>query len=392
MDKIKTIFLTGATGFVGSNLAYEFLKKGYKLKLLVRDNKVRAEERMQKSLSYLLESQAEYNTFKENIEIIHGDIIRGDLGIRSDILKRLRSEVDVVFHNAALTDFKESTKGISEKYNMEGTKNVLDFTLKLKQPEFHHMSSAYVCGDSSGVFSEDDLDIGQSFNNPYEKSKLEAEQLIEKYTDRFSITSTIYRPSIIVGDTKTGKTSNFLGVYSFIKAIYFLVEIFSDDLKKEGKRALSAGVCYKGDKLYIPIRIPAESDKTLNVVPIDYVVSVVMRVMEKQQSSGITYQIVNPSPPTISELNDKLCSVLNVSGINIVEPEEFKMSSMTEWEKFFLNSIQEVVPYLQRKEPIFYDENTRSILNGTKIKCPRITNELIGKLVSFYIENTGFNK
>ncbi|MBI5122865.1 SDR family oxidoreductase [Candidatus Roizmanbacteria bacterium] len=388
---MKTIFLTGATGFVGSYLTYEFLKQGYALKLLIRDKKISAEERLEKSLSYLIKEPGEYTKLKDNFEIIHGDITCDNLGIKPRIHKRLQSEVDIVFHNAALTSFEESKSGELKRNNLKGTRNVLDFTLKLKNPEFHYMSTAYICGQNNGVFSEDDLDAGQSFNNPYEESKFRAEKLINKYRERFFLKTAVYRPSIIVGDSKTGKTSNFLGVYSFIKAIYFLADIFSGDLKRDGKRALTAGVSCKNDRLHIPLRIPADSDKTLNIVPIDYVVAVV--VMNLKNSADFnTYHIVNPSPPTLGELNNIICSTFNLTGIKIADQDEFKTKPMTEWERFFIGSINDVTPYLQRKEPVFSDMNTQKILKNTKIRCPKITKEIVTKLVSYYINHSGLKK
>ncbi|MDP3297222.1 MAG: SDR family oxidoreductase [Thermodesulfovibrionia bacterium] len=389
---MKTIFLTGATGFVGSNLTYEFLKQGYALKLLIRDKKINAEERVEKSLRYLFDNPDEYKSIKSKIEIIHGDITGDNLGIKPTILKRLQSEIDLVFHNAALTGFEESKREELEKINVEGTKNVLDFTLKLAQPEFHYMSTAYVCGLNNGIFTEDDLDIGQKFNNPYEESKFKAEKLINEYRKKFPIKTTIYRSSIIVGDSKTGKTSNFLGVYSFIKAIYFLVETFTKDLKKEGRRALTAGVSYKDNKLYIPLRVPAVASKTLNIVPIDYVVKVVKRVLKEQNDSGKIYHIINPTPPTIGEIHKLVDSIFNISGIRLVNPDEFRTKPMTEWENFFIDSIKDLTSYLQKKEPIFSDVNTQKISRGTKIKCPQITKVLVAKLISYYINNPRFKK
>lgn len=391
MNAVKTIFLTGATGFVGSNLTYEFLRQGYKLKLLIRDKKVSAEGRLEKSLSYLFDNPDEYKRIRNKVEIIHGDITCDDLGITSAILKKLQSEIDIVFHNTALTSFDE-TKEELEKQNVKGTRNVLDFTLKLKQQNFHYMSTAYICGQNNGIFSEDDLDTGQSFNNPYEESKFKAEKLVNEYREKFNIKTTIYRPSIIVGDSNTGKTSNFLGVYSFIKAIYFLVEIFTEDLKKDGRRAQTAGVSYKNGSLYIPLRIPADSSKTLNIIPIDYVVKVAVTSLKDPTNFNNTFHIVNPSPPTLGELNCVICSIFNLSGIKIANPDEFRLKPMTEWERFFIGSINEVTPYLQRKEPIFSDMNTQRILKGTKIRCPQITKDLVAKLVSYYIKNSGFKK
>ncbi len=386
---MKRIFLTGATGFVGSYLAYELLKKGYKLILLVRGSKDGAEARVKKSLAYLLDGQDEYYKLKKNIELISGDISEDNLGIDAGVLTRLRSEVDAVFHCAALTGFEEGCRDQLRQHNVEGTRQLLDFTLRLKNPELHHVSTAYVCGRKNGVSYEDELDTGQIFNNPYEESKCEAEKLIWLYRQKHSFHAAIYRPSIIVGDSAAGRTSNFTGAYSFIKAIVFLTELFTRDLGRDGGRAQTAGVSFKENRLNIPLRISAISRKTLNIVPVDYVVSAMISAFEQPGPDGKTYHLVNPSPPTLEKLNAALSSILNITGLTLTEPEDFETQPMTEWERFFIESIQEVGPYLTGKEPAFDDSNTRAVLTGTQVRCPEMTGESIATLVSYYISRKG---
>ena len=388
---MKTIFLTGSTGFLGSYLAYECLKQGYSLKLLIRDKKESALERFRKSLEYLSADSGEFDILASRVEIIPGDITLCNFGIASGHLKKLCSEIDIVFHNAALTNFRAPHDDL-ERQNVEGTKHALAFALQTDGAELHYVGTAYICGTNKGRFAEEDLDTGQGFNNHYERSKFHAEQSIKEYSQCHGIKTTIYRPSIIVGDSKNGRASSFMGLYSFIKAVYLLVEIFTRDIEKGGGRAALAGVSYKGHTLDIPLRIAANVHKTLNIVPIDYVVDVIMEVLRAGKSSGMVYHIINPNPPTIFEINEALKSVFNISGIQIVYPEDFDRDPMTEWEEFFGGTIEEVTPYLMKSEPVFDDTNTQAVLSGTHIKRPLITHEFIEKLVSYYRNNSGFKK
>lgn len=373
---------------MGSNLALEFLKQGCNLKLLIRNKDNNAEQRTRKILSTLSDDgeEKEYMKSKDRIEIIPGDITIENLGINSDALNKLSKEVNSVFHCAALTSFDESKQSQIQKCNIDGTKNVLEFTLKTNNPDFHFVSTAYVCGQKKGIFYEDELDVGQEFSNFYEKSKLEAEKLISKYQKKFDFNTTIYRPAIIVGDSKTGKTSNFLGFYSLIKAVYLLVKLFKEDMEKGGKRALKAGVSYRGNELYIPIRVPAVANKTLNIVPIDYVLSVIMRIFKRSDKLSKVYHLVNPNPPTIGYLHKTICSIFNVSGISIEDPREFQVSPMSPWEEFFAEYVKVFSPYLQKEEPIFSDRNTKHVLNGTSIKCPIFSERVIERLVAYCIK------
>lgn len=383
--KPKTIFITGGTGFVGSNLSYELLKHGYKLKLLARGEN--AKQRIEKLFNRLFDQQEEYNRAQERLEVIKGDVTKENLGIPSEVTEKISHQIDAIFHCAASTSFEEAKREEIEKQNIEGAKNILEFALRLGNPEFHFMSTAYVCGNKKGIFYEDELDAGQEFNNYYEESKLQAEKLIKEYEDKFNIKAVIYRPAIIVGNSKTGRTSNFLGFYSLIGATYLLLKLFKEDLNKGGKRALKAGVSFKGKELHIPLRVPAIANKTLNIVPIDYVIDVIMKIYKSQSGFGKTYNIVNPNPPTIGYIQRAVCLRLDISGIKIVDPKEFTIAPMTPWEEFFIKYIKSFSPYLQQEEPIFSDRNTQEILNGTHIKCPYISEKLISKLIDYSIEN-----
>lgn len=394
MNNIKTIFLTGATGFIGSYLTYELLKQGHNLKLLVRNSKDGAEERLKKSLYYLFDEPDEYLKHKKQIEVVAGDITRKNLSIEKDSFKRLCSEVDLVIHNAALVKFEETKKGELEKCNVKGTENMLEFALRLSSSpaRFYYVSTAYVCGKSGGTFLEEDLDIGQSFNNLYEESKFKAEMLLKEYRTKFDIKTTVYRPTIVVGDSRRGRTSNFLGIYSLIKAVYFLYDVFSSDLEKGGKRAGLAGVSYKKGKLNIPLRIPVNLNKKLNIVPVDYVVDCIMGSLDKPASSNKVYNIGNPKPVSLQWLNKTFCSLLKISGIVLVDHNGFDSRCLTEWEKLFLMSIKEVGPYLTTNEPMFSHNNVREILKGTDIRCPEITGKFLGVIFRYYINSIRFKK
>ncbi len=385
-----TVFLTGGTGFIGSNLSCELVKRGYHVKLLVRGKKDGARERLRKSVRYLYDSPDDYSYFERNTEVINGDISRHNLGIRSDVLQRLRSEVDLVVHNAASTHFEESSGGELEKCNIVGTRNMLDFAMQLRERSIHYVSTAYVCGNTKGTFKEGDLETGQSFKNSYEESKYKAEKLIHEYRTEQGCTAAVYRPSIVVGDSVTGKTSNFRGVYSIIKAVYLFVELFSRDLKQGGKRAEHAGVEYRGNRLHIPLRIPAVPDKTLNVVPVDYVTGVVLQGLTQDRHSNKTYHIVSSSPRTVEWFNRKISKMFHISGLRLVKQEEFSTKPVTEWEHFFLETIKQVEPYLTVREPKFSELNTRELLSGSNIKCPQMSEALLETMAQYYISNIKF--
>lgn len=371
--------MTGATGFVGSNLARELLNCGYNLKFLVRGKNIK--ERVGNIFRKLYKQPEEYDKVRKKIEVIEGDISKKYLGISLEDLNRLSQQVTSVFHCAALVSFDKTKKSNIERVNVEGTKNVLDFMRRFDLNELHYISTAYIAGQRKGIVYEDELDEGQIFNNPYEESKFKAEKLIREYQSKYPINTTVYRPSIIVGDSKTGKTSSFVGFYGIIKQLWVLRELFKEDIKRGGQRAKRANVSFEKGILILPLRVPGLINKTLNLVPIDYVVKVIIRVFKEENLHSKVYHIINPNPPTLGYIQKLVSKALNISGVKVVNPEELRTRSATYWEKFFLEMIKDYIPYLEKEEPIFSDKNTQRVLNKS-LCCPRITLNLIGELIS----------
>jgi nucleoside-diphosphate-sugar epimerase len=386
MKGSKTIFLTGATGFVGAHLVYELGKRGCSFVLLIRPGRMSPEKKIENSLRPLCSDKEEWRRLRKNIDIIPGDLSGTGMSEAFRKVESFRGRIDEVIHNAAMTNF-DSTWDELKSVNIDGTEQMLQFALRLKSVRFHYVSTAYVCGNYDGVFREDFLDRGQSFNNLYEKSKLEAEKLVSRYSQESGIQTVVYRPSIVVGDSITGRTSNFLGVYSFVKAIHLIRDIFCKDIAQGGERARSVGAVMDGDVLDIPLRIPVRPGKTLNIVPIDYVVSVMTKSVLEPPGSSVIFHITNPSPPSIEDLCGMLCRFFHVRGLRIVPPDELASMPLSSWENFFLSSLRGVSSYLVNSEPEFSDENTQRLLQNSKIRCPEISEEMIAVLAGFYLQS-----
>ncbi|MBL7132120.1 MAG: SDR family oxidoreductase [Candidatus Omnitrophica bacterium] len=387
MKKTKTIFMTGATGFLGSNLAVRFLRRNYKLKLLIRGKMDVASKRFEHIISALFPGN-EFKKFHKNIELITGDIIKENLGIPSADIDKLVGNVDDVFHCAALVSFDEKRKRETESQNIDGTRNVLELAKKLRRPSFHYLSTAYVAGNRKGIVYEDNFNRPQAFNNIYEDSKFKAESVVKGFNNKYGIRTIIYRPAIVVGDDSTGRTSNFFGFYGLIKSLYLLADMFKKDIKAKGQRAKSAGAYYsRGNILHIPLRVAGIANKTLNLVPVNYIVDVIDRIHRKDNALIKTYHITNPNPPTIGLIQQLVCKALGISGVKVVSPNEFLDNPMNAWEKFFAEGIRVYRPYLEKEEPIFSSKNTQEVLNGTFIKCPYITARLMSRLISFCIDS-----
>ena len=134
----------------------------------------------------------------------------------------MAQKIDVIYHSAASV-YLTAPLEIIRKTNVTGTLHVLRLgQLAMKKgglKAFHHVSTAYIAGKRSGIIYEDDLDFGQKFNNNYEQCKFEAEKLVETYRSELPIT--VFRPSIIMGDSKTGWTNAFNVLYEPMRMGYF---------------------------------------------------------------------------------------------------------------------------------------------------------------------------
>ncbi len=219
-DKLhkKTVLLTGGTGFLGSYLLKVLLERNYRVYALSRElNKDSADLRIEKALGFWDHNMAvsSYN----NLVVIEGDVTKEEVGIEKNILKSLAQEVEEIFHCAAETHFNALPEQLKE-VNVEGTKRILEFGLdwnktgKLKK--INHISSVYICGDYNGTFTENDLDVKQKFNTPYEQSKFEAELLVAEFRKK-GLWVDVFRPPAIIGESAVGNTPKFDHVYQLLR-------------------------------------------------------------------------------------------------------------------------------------------------------------------------------
>jgi len=211
--KSKTYFLTGATGLLGSYLTKILLEDGNKVYALARSkNNKPALQRVVDILNFWDETTLK--RYRSNLIVFEGDITKEGLGLEKSHIRTLKNEVEEIFHCAAAIEFNWPIEEI-RKVNVEGTKNLLNLALTLKNlKKTNHISTVYVCGTHKGTFSENDLDVSQSFNTTYEQSKFESEKAINQYRNK-GLWVDIFRPPIVVGESISGKTIQFKHLYQF---------------------------------------------------------------------------------------------------------------------------------------------------------------------------------
>jgi thioester reductase-like protein len=222
------VLLTGATGFVGREILARFLDRD--------DTRVFALVRAKDDAA-----AAERLPAHARLRAVAGDIERPGLGLEPDTADMLAGEVTTVVHCAASVAFDLSLEE-SRRVNVDGTRHVVELAERCRRLDrLTYVSTAYVSGEPRGLFREDQLAVGQRFRNAYEQSKFEAEVMLRERAATLPVQ--VLRPSIIVGDSRTGRTSAFNVLYGPLKAF------------ARGK---------------VPA-IPARRSAPVDIVPVDYV-------------------------------------------------------------------------------------------------------------------------
>ena len=204
----ETIFLTGFPGFIAGRLVERLARPETQFFLLVQPQFV------EKAMDEIEEIAETTNAPLESFVIVEGDITQPNLGISNADLETIQFETTDVFHLAAAYDLGVS-KDVAFSVNLEGTKNVNDLVRSIRNlRRYNYVSTCYISGQRGGDILETDLEHNAGFRNNYEETKFLAETEVEKL--KVTLPVTIFRPSVVVGDSETGETAKYDGIYYLI--------------------------------------------------------------------------------------------------------------------------------------------------------------------------------
>jgi NAD(P)-dependent dehydrogenase (short-subunit alcohol dehydrogenase family)/thioester reductase-like protein len=207
-------FVTGATGFIGSNLIPLLLKRTMRsrgaageIHMLVRESSVARMERR-------IDAWAMFNpAARTRLKPVVGDLHEPLLGIDEETISLLRERgIAHFFHLAAIYDMTAGNE-VNQLANVEGTAHAIQLADAIGARVFHHVSSVAVAGKYRGVFTEDMFDVGQPLDHPYHRTKFESELLVRETA---TMPWRIYRPSIVIGNSRTGRIDKADGPYYFL--------------------------------------------------------------------------------------------------------------------------------------------------------------------------------
>jgi nucleoside-diphosphate-sugar epimerase len=376
------VLLTGGTGFLGSHLAEALLEAGVDVHLLARpDKRHSARERVDRLLDWLGLGPGE----RRRLRVLEGSIDQPGLGLDPRTGQDLGESVDEIIHCASSTSFTERKRLEVEASNIQGLARILEFAATSRCAVFHHLSTAYVAGRQTGLCREDLADSGP-FNNVYEETKARGERMVQDVCRREGIVSAIYRPSIVYGDSKTGRSLRFNAVYFPVKTVLFLKDIYEADIaRKGGKRAEQVGVRKAIDgRLFMPLRLEVSDGSGLNLIPVDFFVSAFMALREERPDGGI-FHIVNPRLKRIEDIIDYAGKRFGLSGIEPCRAEDFETNPRNALEVLYESYLEAYGPYM-RDTKTFDLSQAGPVLQKRRIICPDFDYGVFTRCMEYAIE------
>src|SRR6266550_2811150 len=333
----ETFFITGFPGFIASRLLRRLVEGGDRFLLLVQPALA---DQADKELSTIAEQTG---TPLSNFELLPGDITEPDLGLTQTHLERARSESTILFHLAAIYDLAVA-QDLAMRVNVGGTRNVNHFAQMLPAlRHYHYVSTCYVAGKRTGRIFENELRHDAGFRNYYEETKYLAETEVEDLKSQLPII--IHRPSVVCGDSHTGETAKYDGIYYLINYLLKWPSLLSN---------FNIG----------------NDDVSLNLVPVDFVVEAMSALATDTNAIGKTLQLADPKPLTTRELFNMIARHLVGREARVTVPARLVESSLMLPPSPAISGLpHRGVPYFFLKQN--YDTTQASaLLAPHRVTCP----------------------
>ncbi|MFN9571648.1 MAG: SDR family oxidoreductase [Betaproteobacteria bacterium] len=344
-------FVTGATGFIGKRLVKKLLaRRGSTVHFLVR------EESRDKVASLL----AAWGVSEARAKPVYGELGKPMLGVGKAAIKELTGRIDHFFHLAAVYDLKADADS-QIVANIEGTRNAVALANAIKAGIFQHCSSIAAAGLYEGVFREDMFDEAENLDHPYFATKHDSEKIVRQEVKG---AWRVYRPALVVGDSKTGEMDKIDGPYYFFKLIQRLRGMLPPWMP---------AVCIEGGRI--------------NIVPVDFVVDAMDHIAHAKDQDGKAFHLVDPTPNRVGD-------VLNTFAKAAHAPQ-MSLRVNAALLGFIPNSVKKgllaLTPVRRIKNAVMKDlglpddmlqfvnyptrfdcRETTALLKGTGIECPRL--------------------
>jgi NAD(P)-dependent dehydrogenase (short-subunit alcohol dehydrogenase family) len=259
-------FVTGATGFIGKRLVKKLLsRKGNVVHFLIRES---SQDKIPALLEY-------WEASKTRAIPVFGDLHQVKLGVSKDDTKLLHKNIDHFFHLAAVYDLKADADEQVET-NIEGTRQMVALANAIGAKSLHHVSSIAAAGLFEGIFREDMFEEAENLDHPYFMTKHESEKIVRQEA---KMPYRIYRPGMVIGDSKTGEMDKIDGPYYFFKLIQRIRQLLPPWMPMIG---LEGG--------------------RINMVPVDYVVNAMDHIAHKEDLRANCFHLTDPEPMRVGDV------------------------------------------------------------------------------------------
>ena len=349
----ETVFITGFPGFIATRLVRRLAAEGARFILLVHPLFLAT------AAKELAEIASETGADPHHFLIVEGDITKPGLGLSVSDQERARRETTTIFHLAAIYDLAVACD-VASHVNVEGTLNVNLFAKSIENlRRYHYVSTCYVAGRRQGLIMESELHHDKGFRNHYEETKYLAELEVDALKAELPVT--IHRPAVVCGDSVTGETAKYDG-------IYYLIHY----LRKwpGGLTLLNIG----------------NQEVRLNLVPIDFVIEAMIALAKDDRAIGATVQLADPAPLTTRQLFDEISKAIGGRDSLATAPAGIVYPVL------MLPLAPKITGLPHSAVPYFFLEQTydttraRELLEPHGIRCPRFP-DYVGALVNFVAEH-----
>lgn len=345
----RTLLITGGNGFIGKRILENYLNHDMEIVLLTQD-------KFMVETQQLIETWKSIHGTRARLRAVRGDITMPGLGLSRDDLAGLADTVTDAIHLAAAYNLA-IRKSVADLINVQGTRNTMELFSELPSlRRLAYMSTTSITGTHEGIFTEDDFDTGQKFKNYYESTKFKAEAIVREYME--DIPTVIFRPTIVVGDSKTGEIEKIDGPY------YAFVMI---------SRSLHVAVQRSGDVCF-------------HIAPVDFVTNAFYTIFEKNNAPGRVYHLGDPEPMRYDDFFDLVCEKWGRFKPLLRFPPKvmealLKAPGMGE----VFGVLPESFPYTYTNVSYSFD-NAQRMLNGSGLRCPQVP-EYIDVMIDYFVNH-----
>jgi amino acid adenylation domain-containing protein/thioester reductase-like protein len=362
----KRVFLTGATGFIGSFLLHELLQQTQAtIYCLVRaQNFAEAYQELQISLE---QNVGKHSEAHHRIVPVVGDLSKPRLGLTKSQFRKLAYSMDAIYHSGASVNLLYPYSSL-QAVNVMGTREVLTLASCGQTKPLHYLSTLDVFESVAAtgvrvIYEQDAITQGQGLSGGYAQSKWVAEQLVVQAAAR-GLPICIYRPGLVTGHSQSGYSNTTDLVCRLVKS-------------------------------FIQLQQAPDLDLMVDMTPVDYASQAIVKLSLQPKSLGRSFHLVNPQPFPLA----RLVSALNRSGYFIQpvsypqwqaalksEPNALKPLAEIVTEKIGASQLTRLELWLAGHQS-FDCRNSTQGLQEEAIACPPADQKLLDQYLAYFVQS-----